>query len=124
MLTRKQSELLAFIAQYQSANDGVSPSFVEMKDALGLASKSGVHRLMTALAERKFIAKIDNRARAIEIVKLPKPLTTRNAYTSMGKQVLRHDQHFADAASPMAALAIAAAMNTRTPTETVEGERA
>lgn len=113
MLTRKQSELLTYVAQYQELNGGASPSFEEMKNAIGLRSKSGVHRLMTALKERGFVATPFNAVRAIQVVKLPRTLTVRNAYTSMGKEVLFHGEHFADALSPMAALAIASAMNTR-----------
>jgi len=70
MLTRKQHELLLFIHKRLSA-DGVSPSFDEMKEALGLASKSGVHRLVSALEERGFIRRLPHRARALEVLKLP-----------------------------------------------------
>ncbi len=70
MLTRKQLELLDFI-QKRLARDGVPPSFDEMKEALDLRSKSGIHRLITALEERGFIRRLAHRARAIEIVKLP-----------------------------------------------------
>ena len=63
MLTRKQQELLSFIDDRLRA-DGVSPSFEEMKDALQLRSKSGVHRLINALEERRFIRRLPNRARA------------------------------------------------------------
>ncbi|MCP2678575.1 transcriptional repressor LexA [Maricaulaceae bacterium NA33B04] len=70
MLTRKQQELLLFIHKRLS-EDGVSPSFDEMKEALGLASKSGVHRLVSALEERGFIRRLANRARALEVLKLP-----------------------------------------------------
>ena len=70
MLTRKQIELLDFI-QKRVARDGVPPSFDEMKEALDLRSKSGIHRLITALEERGFIRRLAHRARAIEIVKLP-----------------------------------------------------
>ena len=70
MLTRKQIELLRFI-QDRLASDGVPPSFDEMKDALDLRSKSGIHRLITALEERGFIRRLANRARAIEVIKLP-----------------------------------------------------
>ncbi|KFE33548.1 transcriptional repressor LexA [Thioclava atlantica] len=73
MLTRKQLELLEFI-QKRMAKDGVPPSFDEMKDALDLRSKSGIHRLITALEERGFIRRLAHRARAIEIVKLPEAL--------------------------------------------------
>ena len=70
MLTRKQHELLSYINGYLSEH-GVSPSFDEMKDALGLRSKSGIHRLITALEERGFIARLPHRARALEVLKLP-----------------------------------------------------
>lgn len=70
MLTRKQHELLTFINQRLSV-DGVSPSFEEMKDALDLKSKSGVHRLVNALEERQFIRRLANRARALEVLKMP-----------------------------------------------------
>jgi repressor LexA len=70
MLTQKQKELLLFINERMRAN-GVPPSFDEMKDALDLKSKSGIHRLITALVERGFIRRLPHRARAIEVLKLP-----------------------------------------------------
>jgi repressor LexA len=70
MLTRKQFELLRFIHE-RLTESGVPPSFDEMKDALDLRSKSGIHRLITALEERGFIRRLANRARAIEVIKLP-----------------------------------------------------
>ncbi len=70
MLTRKQHELLMFIHE-RIRESGVSPSFDEMKDALGLKSKSGIHRLITALEERGFIKRLAHRARALEIIRLP-----------------------------------------------------
>jgi len=73
MLTRKQMELLDFIRTRMAA-EGVPPSFDEMKDALDLKSKSGIHRLITALEERGFIRRLAHRARAIEIVKLPEAM--------------------------------------------------
>lgn len=69
-MTRKQLELLDFIKQRMD-RDGVPPSFDEMKDALDLRSKSGIHRLITALEERGFIRRLAHRARALEIIKLP-----------------------------------------------------
>ncbi len=76
MLTKKQLDLLEFIhARVQ--RDGVPPSFDEMKDALDLRSKSGIHRLITALEERGFIRRLAHRARALEIVKLPDAMTNR-----------------------------------------------
>ncbi|MFM7027411.1 MAG: transcriptional repressor LexA [Chakrabartia sp.] len=70
MLTRKQHELVCFIHD-RLAETGVSPSFEEMKEALDLKSKSGVHRLISALEERGFIRRLPNRARALEVVKMP-----------------------------------------------------
>ncbi|MBT4932090.1 MAG: transcriptional repressor LexA [Rhodospirillaceae bacterium] len=70
MLTKKQCELLLFIDQ-RLKESGVSPSFDEMKDALGLASKSGIHRLITGLEERGFIRRLPHRARALEILRRP-----------------------------------------------------
>ncbi|HWW63177.1 MAG TPA: transcriptional repressor LexA [Sphingomonadaceae bacterium] len=70
MLTRKQHELLCFIHD-RLAETGVSPSFEEMKEALDLKSKSGVHRLISALEERGFIRRLPNRARALEVLKVP-----------------------------------------------------
>ena len=70
MLTRKQHELLRFI-QSKLEETGISPSFEEMKDALDLKSKSGVHRLISALEERGFIRRLPHRARALEVVRLP-----------------------------------------------------
>lgn len=70
MLTRKQHELLMFIHE-RMKESGIPPSFDEMKDALDLKSKSGIHRLITALEERGFIRRLPNRARALEVIKLP-----------------------------------------------------
>lgn len=70
MLTRKQHELVCFIHDRLEAT-GISPSFEEMKEALDLKSKSGVHRLISALEERGFIRRLPNRARALEVVKMP-----------------------------------------------------
>ncbi|MBV9330648.1 MAG: transcriptional repressor LexA [Alphaproteobacteria bacterium] len=84
MLTRKQYELLMFIHE-RIRETGIPPSFDEMKDALDLRSKSGIHRLITALVERGFLRRMEKRARALEIVKLPdnvadtlRPATTRS----------------------------------------------
>lgn len=70
MLTRKQHELLMYIHE-RLKESGIPPSFDEMKDALNLRSKSGIHRLITALDERGFIRRLPNRARALEVIKLP-----------------------------------------------------
>ncbi len=82
MLTRKQHELIRFI-QVRLEETGVSPSFEEMKEALDLKSKSGVHRLISALEERGFIRRLPNRARALEVLKQPEDV--------MGKAPARSD---------------------------------
>ena len=86
MLTRKQHELLMFIHE-RIKETGVSPSFDEMKDALDLASKSGIHRLITALEERGFLRRLAHRARALEVVKLPEQATM--ATPARGRQPFR-----------------------------------
>ncbi len=78
MLTAKQRELLIFI-QRKLEESGISPSFEEMKDALDLKSKSGVHRLISALEERGFIRRLPNRARALEVLKQPDDVTASRA---------------------------------------------
>lgn len=75
MLTKKQYELLMFINE-RIKESGVSPSFDEMKDALNLRSKSGIHRLITALEERGFVRRMPHRARALDILKLPESMST------------------------------------------------
>src|SRR5665213_755712 len=84
MLTRKQYELLMFIHE-RVRESGIPPSFDEMKEALDLKSKSGIHRLITALEERGFLRRMEKRARALEVLKLPdnmaetiRPATTRS----------------------------------------------
>lgn len=92
MLTRKQQLLLQFIHE-RMQEDGVPPSFDEMKDALELKSKSGIHRLITALEERGFIRRLPNRARALEVIKMPESWGTLEATTSpqQSSSVIRAD---------------------------------
>src|ERR1700743_578998 len=96
MLTRKQYELLMFIHE-RVRESGIPPSFDEMKDALDLKSKAGIHRLITALEERGFLRRMEKRARALEIVKLPdnvsetlRPATTRSQVQRMSPAASRH----------------------------------
>jgi repressor LexA len=87
MLTAKQHELLNFIHERLSAT-GVSPSFDEMREALDLKSKSGVHRLISALEERQFIRRLPNRARALEVVRMPEVATAAPASTPAPRPVV------------------------------------
>lgn len=100
MLTRKQHELLMFIHQ-RLETTGISPSFEEMKEALDLKSKSGIHRLITALEERGFIRRLPHRARALEVLKVPDagdaPVRKR---TKAGSNVIEPDFSKKRAAAP------------------------
>ena len=102
MLTRKQLDLLKFIHKTMQ-REGVPPSFDEMKEALDLRSKSGIHRLITALEERGFIRRLAHRARAIEIVKLPEAL---EATATFVPKVIKGDRP--DAGPPASAMPVAA----------------
>jgi len=104
MLTRKQLDLLEFIHK-RIQRDGVPPSFDEMKDALDLRSKSGIHRLITALEERGFIRRLAHRARAIEIVKLPESIDA-NARGGFEPKVIQGDRP--DAPPPAGAMPLEA----------------
>ncbi len=111
MLTKKQLDLLEFI-QKRVQRDGVPPSFDEMKEALDLRSKSGIHRLITALEERGFIRRLAHRARAIEIVKLPESLG--GAPTSgFQPRVIQGDKP--DVPPPAAAQAVSGTLSVELP---------
>ena len=84
MLTKRQQQLLLFIHE-RTSRDGVSPSFDEMKEGLGLQSKSGIHRLITTLEERGFIRRLPNKARALEVIRLPETVG-RQAASKMPPQ--------------------------------------
>lgn len=99
MLTRKQQELLLFVHRRLEA-DGVSPSFDEMKDALSLKSKSGIHRLITGLEERGFIRRLPHRARALEVLKLPDCLKTDGTAPAEDDNVVPFRPVRSDAALP------------------------
>ena len=102
MLTKKQLDLLEFIHK-RVQRDGVPPSFDEMKEALDLRSKSGIHRLITALEERGFIRRLAHRARALEIVKLPDSMTTAKPAPAFTPRVIQGDR---PAAIPPAAISV------------------
>jgi repressor LexA len=125
MLTRKQHELLMFIHE-RIKESGVSPSFDEMKDALGLASKSGIHRLITALEERGFLRRLPHRARALEVIKLPSQATA--AAPPKGRAPFKPQLVEAGAESPGAAndtreLPILGKIAAGTPIEAIQQER-
>ena len=119
MLTRKQHELLCFIND-RLGEAGVSPSFEEMKDALELKSKSGVHRLISALEERGFIRRLPNRARALEILKLPEAIKDVGKTAVAGvKQVGRK---IVEAANDVLELPLHGRIAAGMPIEAMEGQ--
>jgi len=128
MLTRKQHELLMFIHE-RIKETGVSPSFDEMKEALDLASKSGIHRLITALEERGFLRRLPHRARALEVVKLPEQATTtappkgRGAFRPQLVETERgaHPSEFA--ANDVRELSVLGRIAAGTPIEAIQHER-
>jgi repressor LexA len=125
MLTRKQHELLMFIHE-RIKETGVSPSFDEMKEALDLASKSGIHRLITALEERGFLRRLPHRARALEVVKLPQQATT--AAPPGGRQAFRPQLVEGERSPPGAAndsreLPVLGRIAAGTPIEAIQHER-
>ena len=88
MLTKKQKNLLLFINK-KIRSTGVSPSYEEMKNALNLKSKSGIHRLITALQERGFIRRLAHKARALEVLKLPETASANDIYNSFSPSVIK-----------------------------------
>ena len=88
MLTKKQKNLLLFINKKLRAS-GVSPSYEEMKQSLNLKSKSGIHRLISALEERGFIRKLAHKARALEVIKLPETASANDIYNSFSPSVIK-----------------------------------
>ncbi len=88
MLTKKQKILLMFINK-KLRSSGVSPSYEEMKHSLNLKSKSGIHRLITALEERGFIRRLPHKARALEVIKLPETASANDIYNSFSPSVIK-----------------------------------
>ena len=88
MLTQKQRNLLVFINK-SIRNTGVSPSYDEMKNSLNLKSKSGIHRLISALEERGFIKRLPHKARALEVLKLPETASANDIYNTFSPSVIK-----------------------------------
>jgi repressor LexA len=88
MLTKKQKNLLLFINK-KLRSSGISPSYEEMKDSLNLKSKSGIHRLISALVERGFIKRLAHKARALEVLKLPETASANDIYNSFSPSVIK-----------------------------------
>ena len=125
MLTKKQHELLMFIHE-RIKESGVSPSFDEMKEALDLASKSGIHRLITALEERGFLRRLPHRARALEVVKLPQQATAAappKGRAPFKPQLVEAGQAIPAAANDSRELPILGRIAAGTPIEAIQQER-
>jgi repressor LexA len=127
MLTRKQHELLMFIHE-RIKEGGVSPSFDEMKDALDLASKSGIHRLITALEERGFLRRLPHRARALEVIKLPEAAAPGRGRAPFRPQVVEgggqsRPPPAAEVANDVRELPVLGRIAAGTPIEAIQHER-
>lgn len=126
MLTRKQHELICFIND-RLEETGVSPSFEEMKEALDLKSKSGVHRLISALEERKFIRRLPNRARALEVLKMPErgqaagQASVQPLSSSQSAAKSREVRHFPEPANDVIEIPLHGRIAAGVPIEAFEG---
>ena len=121
MLTKKQKNLLLFINKRLRAS-GVSPSYEEMKNSLNLKSKSGIHRLITALEERGFIRRLAHKARALEVIKLPETASANDIYNTFSPSVIKgglDDQKNSDEETEIPVLGKIAA---GTPVEAIQNE--
>jgi repressor LexA len=123
MLTKKQKELLLFIHD-RIKETGVSPSFDEMKEALDLASKSGIHRLITALEERGFLRRLAHRARALEVLKLPESATPATASITRPsfRSAMQPDPVRAPMAAVMAGIPVLGRIAAGSPIEAIQNE--
>ncbi|QQG35351.1 MAG: transcriptional repressor LexA [Micavibrio aeruginosavorus] len=126
MLTRKQKDLLLFIHERMQQGD-VAPSFEEMKEALGLKSKSGIHRLISALVERGYLERLPHRARALEVRKLPEGYSPAANDTTTAASVsrnIRAVQNMAEAASTVEIVPLYGKIAAGTPIEALRDETA
>ena len=122
MLTRKQHELLMFIHE-RIKETGVSPSFDEMKEALDLASKSGIHRLITALEERGFLRRLPHRARALEVMRLPEEATPGARGRAPFKPQVIENARPTAAANDIRELPVLGRIAAGTPIDAIQHER-
>lgn len=121
MLTRKQKDLLLFIHE-RLQNGDVAPSFEEMKEALGLKSKSGIHRLISALVERGYLERLPNRARALEIKKLPEGYAPANDDRSLAATQTRNINAVHVAAAALSSVPLYGRIAAGTPIEAIREE--
>ena len=121
MLTKKQRNLLIFINK-KIRSTGVSPSYEEMKNSLGLKSKSGIHRLISALEERKFIRRLPHKARALEVLKLPETASANDIYNSFSPSVIKGGLDNDNSKSNNQEISVLGNIAAGTPIEAIQNE--
>ena len=121
MLTKKQKNLLLFINK-KLRSSGVSPSYEEMKLSLNLKSKSGIHRLISALEERGFIKRLAHKARALEVIKLPETASANDIYNSFSPSVIRGGLDDSSAANKESEIPVLGNIAAGTPIEAIQNE--
>ena len=121
MLTKKQKNLLLFINKKLRAS-GVSPSYEEMKDSLNLKSKSGIHRLISALEERGFIRRLAHKARALEVIKLPETASANDIYNSFSPSVIKGGLDTEDVKTNEMEIPVLGSIAAGTPVEAIQNE--
>ena len=123
MLTKKQKNLLLFINK-KLRSSGVSPSYEEMKESLNLKSKSGIHRLISALEERGFIKRLAHKARALEVIKLPETASANDIYNSFSPSVIKGglDETLSGNSSDENEIPVLGKIAAGTPVEAIQNE--
>ena len=121
MLTKKQKNLLIFINK-KIRSSGVSPSYEEMKNALNLKSKSGIHRLISALEERGFVKRLAHKARALEVVKLPETASVNDIYNSFSPSVIKGGLDTDIKKNGMSKISVLGKIAAGTPIEAIQNE--
>ena len=121
MLTKKQKNLLVFINK-KIRSTGVSPSYEEMKNSLNLKSKSGIHRLITALQERGFIKRLAHKARALEVLKLPETASANDIYNSFSPSVIKGGLDLENSKKNINEIPVLGQIAAGTPIEAIQNE--
>ncbi len=121
MLTKKQKNLLLFINK-KIRSTGISPSYEEMKNSLSLRSKSGIHRLISALEERGFIKRLAHKARALEVLKLPETASANDIYNSFSPSVIKGGLDTTSAKKSVNEIPVLGKIAAGTPIEAIQNE--
>ena len=121
MLTKKQKNLLLFINK-KIRSTGVSPSYEEMKNSLNLKSKSGIHRLITALEERGFIKRLAHKARALEVIKLPETASANDIYNTFSPSVIKGGLDLENSKKSINEIPVLGKIAAGTPIEAIQNE--